>query len=173
MLPIVYCFLLNAFCDLKLQKRLPLLLPIPFLLCQLTYAELLNWAMASLSALAVVCFSLLSFHFLVRHTRFGLLFACAALAIACSAATNGFFVIPIGAILLGAQRRRHALTIWSVLSGVLALLYTIGYHRVAHSPGLPLWERGGFFLSFAGVPSKTCTALRFAELRWCSVLACC
>lgn len=153
-LPLLYCLAANAFPNLARQKRLPLLIPVLCFSCQLTFAEVFNWALASFNCLAVVSFVALSLHFLVRAAQPGrrwspLLFASLSLVVACAASTNGLLLAPFGAAILLRTKRLSAAFFWCCTAvGCLALyLYRL---EPVHQPIGPLVTQALFVPSFAG-----------------------
>ncbi len=150
LLPILFVFTSDLFPEIAWRERLPLLLPAAYLACQLTYAEVLNWTVASLNAFAVVAFVLLTLHFLVRRSPVCLALACASLMLACAASTNAFLLAPIGAAILWAERRWAAIALWCGCFAAMLWIYLFRYQHIPHPPGPKLVTRLLFFLSFLG-----------------------
>ena len=109
-----------------LIKRLLLFVPVSCLLFQLSYAETLDWAMASLQNLPVLFFSILAIVLLVRSTRSAFAWSIGCLALAAASSGNGLLVIPIGILALSLQRQYARLLCWLVASCALCAGYA--YH---------------------------------------------
>ena len=133
---------------------MPLLLPVVYLACQLTYAEVFNWALASFNCLAVVTFAALSLHFLAKAGKLGspwfvLGLACLSFVLACAASTNGLLLAPLGALLLLHARRLAAALTWCCTAVFSFALYFYRLQPVHHPIG-SLTTQVLFLLSFAG-----------------------
>ena len=153
LLPVLYTLIANAFPASNLaprSHRLILSLPILYLSCQLTYAEVFNWALVSWNALAVVAFATLALHFLCRRGSACLLSACLSLMLACAASTNGFLLLPIGLLLLVLGRRPRAGIAWCAAAALSLALFLFHFHKTPHDAPPPLHDRFLFFLSFLG-----------------------
>lgn len=102
--------------DQKFAGLLPVLVPCAYLMFQLQYASALDWAMTSLQNMPAIFFVLLSIFFLSRDTTRTFYAASVSLALAISASGNGFFLVPVGALLLIQNRQYKHLVIWSALT---------------------------------------------------------
>ena len=130
-------------------RRLLLFAPVSLLLFELTYVELLDWVMASLSALAVVSFALCSLHLLSRRSRAALAGACLFAALACGASSGGFLLAPVGLLALMLDRRLRAALAWCVPFALLLPPYLYRYTPVPHA-ATTLIAKALFFISFLG-----------------------
>jgi hypothetical protein len=133
-----------------LERRLFLFLPIPWLLFQLTYAELLDWAQCSLQILPAITFSLLALYLLTRASRRSFGFACVAGLLAGLSSPNGFAAAPIGLLLLLQQRRLRRLIPWCLPFAVAFNPYLFDYVHLAHGVEPSLFIRFLYLLSLLG-----------------------
>ncbi len=90
-----------------LARRLALFVPVAWLLFQMEYWETLNWALASLQNLWVIVFSLGAIQCLLRPARSAFAGALVLYALSIAASGNGFFVLPVGLLIL-AKRHQFA-----------------------------------------------------------------
>jgi len=111
-------------------RRLLLLAPVAFLVFQLQYASALNFASCSLQQLPVIFFSFLSVLLLTRFTRLSLVGSCLALVLAIASSPNGFFVVPVGFILLAQMRRWRQMPSWLCVAAVMVGVYAFRYHHM-------------------------------------------
>ena len=132
------------------QRRLLLFLPLSWLLFQLTYAEMVDWAMEALQALAVVCFAVASFYLLTRQSRRSFLLACATGGLAALSSANGFVVAVIGAGLLFRQRRLARIVPWCLTFAAALAAYLYRYTPVPHGAPASLSVRLLFVPSMIG-----------------------
>lgn len=109
-----------------LPKRLLLFVPASCLLFQLSYAETLNWAMASLQNLPVLFFALLAIVLLVRSTRGAFWWSLVCLTLAAASSGNGLLLIPVGLVACAARRQYARLLCWLAASCVICAGYA--YH---------------------------------------------
>jgi len=112
-------------------KKVLLLVPVAFLVLQLQYASALNFASCSLQQLPVIFFSFLSILLLTRPTLLSVAGACLALVLAIASSPNGFFIAPLGLILLVQMRRWRHMPGWVIIAGMMAAVYAFRYHRIA------------------------------------------
>jgi hypothetical protein len=113
-----------------LANRLMEFLPISILFFSLTYWETLNWAMAGLQNLSVILFSLLAIYLLIPKgtlvpRRGRLAFSCLSAILAALSSANGFFLAPVGLLVL-LRRRAYAHSLaWggSFLFPIVCYLY--------------------------------------------------
>jgi hypothetical protein len=110
-------------------ERLILLSPVAYLLLQLQYASALDFASSSLQHLAVVFFALLTIFLLSRGTRWAFVGGCAASLLAIASSPNGFFVAPVGALLLLQARSWRRLLGWTGMFVVALVLYLVQYDK--------------------------------------------
>jgi hypothetical protein len=111
-----------------LALRLAFFIPVSWLLFQLEYWEILNWASAELQHLSGIVFSLATLFFLLRTSRtaFGLAAACFILAFASSG--SGLLLVPAGLAILVAGRRFAATAIWLCTSAGCMAAYFYHYN---------------------------------------------
>ncbi len=144
LLPVAWTFWQNAFPEAPRPRRLLLFLPVIFLLFQLSYAEMLDFAEAGLQYW-IMPFAFLALHFLIRQR---LALACLFAALACTASPNGFLLGPIGLVLLWPSAKRIAA--WCLTFAAVLCAYL--YHYVPNQIPAPPSHltRPLFFLSFLG-----------------------
>lgn len=111
-----------------ISGRLILFVPACWVLFQLQYYSLLNWPMSSLQHIAVILFSLLTIYLLSRDTQRDFYFSLLTLALAVGSSGNGFFVIPIGCLMLLQFRRLDRLAYWLATSVAILALYLYKYN---------------------------------------------
>lgn len=133
-----------------IDRRLILFLPLCWLLFQLTYAEMVDWAMEGLNALAVVCFAVASFYLLTRESRRSFVLACVAGVLSALASANGFVIAPIGLVILLTQRRRTRVLPWCVGFGLALAAYLYGYTPMPHGTPASIGVRLLFVPSMLG-----------------------
>jgi len=151
-------------------------LPVVFLLFQPQHHELTLWAMCAFTNVGAVVFALLSFRFLTvpplappgasasspsesgRRRLPAASFVAAGVFGLLSVFTNGngLFVLPLGALILLAAKKRREFVVWLGAGLLTVAFYFLGYARnPAHPPVVPfLKERplevGRYFLSSLG-----------------------
>lgn len=103
------------------------LIPVSYLLFQLQYASALNFASSSLQHLAVVAFSLLAIYLLSRQTSGTFVLACLAAVLAIASSPNGFFLAPVGLLMIIQQKRWKQLAWWVALFILVFALYLFRY----------------------------------------------
>ena len=150
LLPAAWALWKSSFRDEPaLARRLWLFAPVSLLLFELTYAELLDWVMASLSALAVVAFALCSLHLLARRSRVAGAAACLIAALACASSSSGFLLAPAGLIVLWPTRSLRRTLAWCAPFALLLPAYLFRYTLIPHA-ATSLATKALFFLSFLG-----------------------
>ncbi len=150
LLPALLALWQSSFRDERsLRRRLWLFLPVTLLLFELCYVELLDWVMASLSALAVVPFALCSLTLLARRSRAAFTAACLFAVLACGSSSSGFLLAPAGLLVLHPLRRRRRLLTWCVPFALSLAAYLDHYQPIPHARA-PLTTIAAFFLSFLG-----------------------
>ncbi|WP_263358977.1 hypothetical protein [Acidicapsa ligni] len=121
-----------------ISEKLVLFIPVSWLLFQFQYYSLLNWPMSSLQHVAVILFALITIYLLSKDQTSAFYWGLLSLAFAIAASGNGFFVVPIGGIMLLQFRRFARLASWIGISIVFLAfyLYKYDFHRSqAHSDG--------------------------------------
>jgi hypothetical protein len=106
-----------------IQERLLLFAPVSWLLYQFQYYSLLDWPMSSLQNIAVILFSLLAIYLLSRNETRSFYLSLLSLVLAICSSGNGFFVIPIGCLMLFQFRSFPRLVIWTAASMTMVALY--------------------------------------------------
>jgi hypothetical protein len=132
----VLCAIGNAFVLWKmflpnhrdLGDRLIFFIPVSWGLLQLDYVETLNWAMPSLQNIPILLFSLGTINLLLRAGRLAFYSALVCLMLAVAASGNGFFVIPIGVLILAAGRHYQRIAIWLLISAACIAAYAYRYN---------------------------------------------
>jgi hypothetical protein len=114
--------------DQNFEELLPVLVPCAYLLFQLQYASALDWSMTSLQNMPAIFFVLLSISLLSRDTARTFYAACISLVLAISASGNGFFLVPVGALLLLQNKRYKQLALWSLLTASCLAAYFWRYN---------------------------------------------
>ncbi len=115
--------------------------PAAYLIFQLQYASTLDWAMGTLQNLTVPFFALLSIRLLSKETRLDFFLATVSLALAIASSGNGFFVIPIGVLMLWQTRRLVRLIPWTLVSIGMLGIYRwryVPYTQVGYAHRSPL-----------------------------------
>lgn len=111
-----------------ISDRLLFFVPVSWVLFQLQYYSLLNWPMSSLQHIAVVIFSLLSIYLLSREEQRAYYLSLVSLLLAIASSGNGFFVVPIGCVMLLQFRRLARLLSWLATSVAMLALYLYRYN---------------------------------------------
>jgi len=129
----IYAVLYRMWTDYSAQNNLQLILfvPVSWMLFQLQYYSLLNWPMSSLQHIAVVCFSLLTIYLLGKDRRVAFYLALISLLLAVASSGNGFFVMPVGCVMLIQFRRPRRLLYWLVASAAMLIAYLYKYNFLA------------------------------------------
>lgn len=110
-----------------LAKRLLLLVPVAYLLFQLQYASALDFASSSLQHLAVIFFSLLSIYLLSKDSRWSTVCSCISVIFAIASSPNGFFVVPVGLLMMAQTRRWWRMPAWITAAGLMLGVYFYKY----------------------------------------------
>jgi hypothetical protein len=127
-----------------LARRLALFVPVAWLLFQMVYWETLNWALASLQNLWVIVFSLGAIRCLLLARRKAYSGALVLYALAIAASGNGFFVFPVGLVIL-AKRRQYA------RAGGLIALSSLCVAAYAYRYEFVTWQVQPGGLAFSGL----------------------
>jgi hypothetical protein len=107
--------------------RLMLFVPASWILFQLQYVELMDWAMPSLQHLPSLFFSLSAIYLLVRTTAWSYYGATACLILGIASSGNALLLVPIGALILLRRRSYARMTGWLVVSAVCIAAYAYHY----------------------------------------------
>jgi hypothetical protein len=130
--------------------------PVSLLLFSLTYWETVNWAMASVSNIPVILFSLLAIYWLViapsmRRPWIWIAFACIAGVAAGFSLVNGLLLAPVGLLILVPRRAFKAAAAWCAAFVAAGALYSYHYERVVHRvASLAFIKRPVGVLTFVG-----------------------
>ncbi len=124
--------LLGVFGAVLARKSLHYLPPIAFLLFNLSSWENAFWGMAALQNFSVVLFVIWAIYILSFTPAFTGAIILAILATLTSG--NGILIWPIGAVLLGLQRRFRPLVFWGISAVIVIGLYFVGYEKPAGNP---------------------------------------
>lgn len=137
--------------------KLVMFLPVAWLIFQLNYAETLDWAGPSLQNVVVLPFSLSAIYFLFRTTTAGYWLALVCLVLAIAASGNGFFLVPIGVLVLARRKLYAQMAGWLVISAVCIAVYAYHYNLMSsQSPNhhsilaTLIHVRPAYFLGFVG-----------------------
>lgn len=84
----------------RLSYRLTAFIPVSCLLFQLSYAETLNWSMPGLQNIPVIFFSLAAIYLFTQSSRSAFIWGLVALTLSIASSGNGFFLIPVCALIL-------------------------------------------------------------------------
>ena len=138
-------------------------MPISLLFFSLTYWENLNWTTTGLVNTPVIVFSLLAIYLLLpaapkELTRARLLLACLAAAVAAFTSANGFWLGPVGLLILLPQRAYLRSLLWCAAFVLPLAAYLYHYTRLVHPLShAPYVTRPLFFFAFLGcgaIPSR-------------------
>lgn len=138
----------------NIQRRLLLFLPVSFVYLQMNAVENFNWAMCGLQTFPAVLFALLALVWVTKPpSRTYLLLACFALLLSITASSNGFLIVPLGAIIYARRRAWRPLALWLAVSAGAVMLYLHGYRslgNVLHNGNTTPSNQILFYLSFLG-----------------------
>jgi hypothetical protein len=109
-----------------LARRLALFVPVAWLLFQMVYWETLNTALGTLQNLWVIVFSLGAIRCLLLDQRKAYYGALVLYALAIAASGNGFFVLPVGLVILA--KRRQLARAGGLLAASLVCIAAYAYH---------------------------------------------
>jgi hypothetical protein len=110
-----------------LASRLAFFVPVSWLLFQLQYYETLDWAMGALQNISVLVFSLGTIYLLVRTARWAYCCAVLSFVLAVASSGNGFLMIPVGVLILLAERRYARIASWLAVSAGCVAAYAYHY----------------------------------------------
>jgi hypothetical protein len=148
LLPIAYLLWRTYLTDVgDLNRRLIEFIPISIIFFSLTYWESLDWAMAGLQNISVVCFSLLAIYLLIPKptaSRPDLLvfLGCVAAMVAAFSSANGFLLAPIGLLILVRRRAFAASLAWCV--GFALPLAAYLYHYTPYHISINTLHRASY-----------------------------
>jgi hypothetical protein len=112
----------------NLEDRLLFFIPISWALFQLQYVETLNWAMPSLQNLPVLLFAFGTIYLLLRPGLWLYIGALASMVLAVAASANGLLLVPIGLLILFADRRKDRMAGWLLVSVLCIAAYAYKYN---------------------------------------------
>jgi hypothetical protein len=129
----LYLVIYRMWADRELSgtRTLSLFIPVSWIFFQLQYYSLLNWPMSSLQHIAVVLFSLLTIYLLGRDELGAFYLSLPSLFMAVASSGNGFFLIPVGCLMLVQFRRPLRLIVWLLASVAILALYLYRYNFYA------------------------------------------
>lgn len=104
-----------------------LLTPVAWLIFQLQYASALDFSSCSLQNLGVIFFAFWSIYLLDKESQTAFAASCFALAFAIASSPSGFFVAPVGLLLLAQNRRWRSIIIWVLVATLMLLVYLFRY----------------------------------------------
>jgi len=127
-IPLWYVLLKNN------KKPLFALIPVPFILLTLGMWENMYWGMASIQNFGVVMLTVWTIYLCVnpKNGLFALSIPLALLTV--STSPNGFFVFPIGALLIFLTGNRKRLALFVITGAAAIFLYFSSYTRVQSNP---------------------------------------
>jgi hypothetical protein len=131
--------------------------PICFIFFSLPYWEALNWATADLANIPVVFFGFLAIYLLVPPDtssthRIRLLLACLSAALAACSLANGFFLAPVGLLILLRRRAYGASLLWCASFAAPLAAYLYHFSNVVHPKSQFFYlTRPLTFLGFLGI----------------------
>ncbi|MFC5861150.1 hypothetical protein ACFPT7_02470 [Acidicapsa dinghuensis] len=111
----------------NLGLRLALFAPVSWLVFQLQYAEMLDFATPQLQHIAGLVFSLSALSLLVQNERAAFCGALACFVLAVSADGNGMFLVIIGLLVLALARRFAHMAAWIAVSATCVAAYAYRY----------------------------------------------
>lgn len=111
-----------------IEERVLLFVPVSWMLFQLQYYSLLSWPGSTLQNIPVVFFSLLAIQLLSRDTQGAFYLSLVSLALAIASSGNGFFVIPVGCLMLIQFRRPARIAGLLCVSVAMLAVYLHGYN---------------------------------------------
>ncbi len=111
-----------------LSLRLALFVPIPWLLFQLEYYELLNRGGAGLQHITSTAFAFATIHLLYRRTRLAFIAAAVFAVLAVFSSGTGFLLLPIGTIILISGRNYKRILTWFLVFALSMTVYFFNYN---------------------------------------------
>lgn len=127
-IPLWYIILKNN------KKPFFALIPIPFLWLTLAQWENMYWGMASIQNFGVVTLALWTLYLCVNSKPLPYLLSILLLGLTVSTSPNGFFIIPIGVLLIFLSGNRQRLIAWILASSVAIFYYFSNYIRPESNP---------------------------------------
>jgi hypothetical protein len=153
-------------------RRLVLFVPVALIVFQTNYSETLNWPMPGIQNVGVMVFALLAIWLLSKSDIGSFAGACCGLALAIAASGNGFFVYPVGLLILLQQRRFLRMFPWTLSMALCAAVYFTHYRHSA--PGANAGLHPLFILSFlGGYGGFTLPVIRYVSIPFGAVMAVC
>lgn len=116
-----------------ITSRLLFFIPVSWLIFQLQYVELLDWAMPSLQHLPSLFFSLSAIYFLMRTTQKAYYCALVCLVLAICSSGNAMLMIPIGALILARRNKYARIASWLIVSAGCVAAYAYHYNFMSQS----------------------------------------
>jgi hypothetical protein len=114
-----------------MAKKCMLLVPVAYLLFQLQYASALDFTSSSLQHLAVIFFSLFSILLLDKESRWSFTGACVSLIFAIASSPNGFFVVPVGLLMLVQSKHWRRIAVLMGNTCLMLAVYLFKYSQAS------------------------------------------
>jgi hypothetical protein len=105
-----------------------LFIPVSWVLFQLQYYSLLSWPASTLQNIPVLFFSLLTIYLVSKDTQRTFILSLISLAFAIASSGNGFFVVPLGCLMLIQFRRPARIAVLVGASSAILALYLYRYN---------------------------------------------
>ena len=112
-----------------------LFVPCAYLLFQLQYASALDWALTSLQYMPAIFFALLTIWLLSLDAMPMFYAGCISVGLSIASSGNGFFVIPVGVLLLLQNKRYSRVFLWAIVTIACTAVYFWRYGFHASSSG--------------------------------------
>ena len=122
---LTFLLIFRMFCpgDSDIAITAALFVPCAYLLFQLQYASALDWALTSLQYLPAIFFALLAIWLLSLDTVSMFYAGCISLGLSIASSGNGFFVVPVGVLLLSQKKRYSRVVVWTMVTIACAAVY--------------------------------------------------
>jgi hypothetical protein len=114
-----------------LGLRLALFVPVSLLLFEFRYRELLNWGGAAMQHLGVLVFAFAAMHLIFKRSMVGFYGAMFCYVLAIASSGNGFFLLPIGLLILVSSRSYLRALLWLLTSVLCILGYAYHYNTMS------------------------------------------
>jgi hypothetical protein len=108
-------------------ERWTLLIPVAWLIFQLQYASALDFSSCSIQNLGVVFFALVAIYLLDKSSTIAFAASCVALILAVASSPSGFFVAPVGFLMLVQKKQWLRIPAWIASATAMLILYLCRY----------------------------------------------
>lgn len=140
-----------------LERRIRLCIALSFIVFQLENYENFLWSGSSIDHYQVVFLAVVAIALLLKQTPISFMGACVFGVLANYTLVHGTMVWPVGAVLLGLERRWRHLAFWSVFAALVVGCFFWGFHTNPghHIVSLSLNSAGvvlGYWLKLLGGP---------------------